>query len=352
MIGEPLRVVIIDDSVVYRKIVRRVLSNAPNVEIVGVAPDGQLALEVIEVMQPDLITLDVEMPILDGLGVLRELKRRSQKVAVIMISCLTAPGAELTTQALELGAFDFVLKPDHRTPTENIEQLRRDLMPKIEALAMHRNPPRKRAPVTVRPPTQAHRRPAEIVVIGVSTGGPEALAKLLPALPAEFPLPIVIVQHMPPMFTNTLARRLNATCALQVQEAEHDQMVEAGNIYIAPGGKQLKLLRSPKGARMCVNDDPPINSCRPSVDYLFCSAAEIYGDQAIGVILTGMGNDGTNGCQALKKQNSLVIAQDESSCVIYGMPRCVVEAGLADEEIPLQGIAASLQTHARSLQCK
>ena len=361
MSHDKLRVVVIDDSYVYRRIVRKVLGESSYVEVAGIAPDGQLALEVIDVTQPDLITLDVEMPVLDGIGVLKELKARNDQIGTIMVSCLTEPGAEATMAALKLGAFDFVLKPDKSSQAANREQLRRDLLPKVEAFAQQRRlnvdvstqaskPHRPKTAPNGKPTTavgcatKQTRSNTELVAIGVSTGGPEALAKLLPLVPASFPIPIVVVQHMPPMFTRTLANSLNSCTALNVVEGQHDAELVGGHIYLAPGGKQMKIVRRAKGNRLCVNDDPPRNSCRPSVDYLFESAADTYGGAVAAVVLTGMGNDGTEGCRALKSRGAHVVVQDRESSVVFGMPRCVIEAGLADEIAPLEEIANSLKS--------
>lgn len=346
MATAPIRVLIVDDSVVYRKVVRDVLIDAPDVEVVGVAANGRIALESTRLLKPDLFTLDLEMPELDGLGVLAELKRRESGAGAIMLSALTESGAKLTTTALELGAFDFVLKPSGVDAAANAEQLRRDLLPKIAAFAKSRRAisrPPSGAAVPAASFAKSSSHAPEIVVIGVSTGGPAALAQLLPSLPSDFPLPIVIVQHMPPVFTRTLAEGLDQTCPLHVQEGEDGAAVAAGNVYIAPGGKQVKLARSMLHTTLRVTDDPPEKNCRPSVDYLFRSVAELYRGRALGVVMTGMGDDGTVGCRLLKRHGAKIVVQDAASSVVYGMPRSVVEAGLADVISPLDGIAGELK---------
>lgn len=338
-----MRVLVVDDSTVFRKVVRDALAAQPGVEVVGVAPDGRRALEKVQQLQPDLITLDVEMPELDGLGVLAELGRLQAEVNVIMVSAATTAAAAQTAQALRLGAFDFIQKPNGPTLERNVELLRAELAPKIAALA-ERDSHSETAyvaseqtpalPVRAVPPP-APFRGAAVVAIGVSTGGPSALSRLLPKLPASFPTPIVIVQHMPPVFTKSLAEDLNRNCRLTVKEAVDGEPLVAGVAYIAPGGRQMKLAGKAVASSIVITDDPPERSCRPSVDYLFRSVAETYAGQTLAVILTGMGDDGTAGCRVLKRHGAQVAAQDQASCVVYGMPRQVVEAGLADVVCPL-----------------
>jgi two-component system, chemotaxis family, protein-glutamate methylesterase/glutaminase len=340
-----MRVLVVDDSTVFRKVVRDALAAQPGVEVVGVAPDGRRALEKFQQLQPDLITLDVEMPELDGLGVLAELQRLQAEVNVIMVSAATTAAAAQTAQALRLGAFDFIQKPNGPTLERNVELLRAELAPKIAALAELAGETHSGAdfcsvtPVAVQPfltlRPAAPFRGASIVAIGVSTGGPSALSRLLPKLPASFPTPIVIVQHMPPVFTKSLADDLNRNCQLTVKEAVDGEPLVAGVVYIAPGGRQMKLAGSAAAPSVVVTDDPPERSCRPSVDYMFRSVADTFGGQTLAVILTGMGDDGTAGCRVLKRQGAQIAVQDQSSCVVYGMPRQVVEAGLADVVCPL-----------------
>lgn len=355
-----MRVLVVDDSTIFRKVVRDALAAEPGVEVVGVAADGRRALEKIDQLQPDLVTLDVEMPELDGLGVLRELHGRSQTPTVIMLSSLTASGAVLTAQSLRLGAFDFILKPGESSLERNVQVLRAELGTRLQLLAARRSEssgsstaaPNGRASKTnAAEPAQpakcivlpsAKVRP-RVIAIGVSTGGPAALAKLLPNLPASLPVPVVLVQHMPPMFTKSLAEDLDRSCALSVREATHGDVLQAGTVYIAPGGRQMKII-SPEGRpRVEVTDDPPERGCRPSVDYMFRSVSEVYGPSVLAIVLTGMGDDGAAGCRALKQRGARVVAQDQASCVVYGMPRQVVEAGLADIVCPLGEIDGVIQ---------
>jgi two-component system chemotaxis response regulator CheB len=347
MTPPPLRVLVVDDSALYRKIVRGVLEQIPGLEVLGAAANGRVALERIVAERPDVITLDLEMPELDGLGLLRELHARSIDLRAIVISSLTAVGAKATSEALQLGAFDFVLKPSSGGPDASALQLRNDLEPRIKAcLALRSKPATKgvaavqKAPSTpgsVQPQTQGSEstkptswKTPRIIGIGVSTGGPVALHKLLRQFPADFPCPIVAVQHMPPIFTKTLADDLNRNCALEVLEGSDRMSVKPGRVILAPGGRQMRICRDEDQVFVQVTDDPAERNCRPAVDYLFRSLSEEFGNRAWGVILTGMGDDGLLGCQAMKQRGSAILAQDESSCVVYGMPLAVAEAGLAD----------------------
>ena len=358
----PLRVLVVDDSALYRKVVRSVLEQLPGVEVIGQAQNGKFALERIIADRPDVITLDMEMPELDGLGLLRELRDRKISLSAIMISTLTAAGAQATSQALQLGAFDFVLKPTLPDVAANERQLKADLAPRLEACRLVRkNRPAIRAasrPTTAAagetkqtsalpsrpqfpPSTASLRRTPEIIGIGVSTGGPVALNKLLPLLSPQTP-PLVIVQHMPPIFTKTLADDLNRRCQFEVVEGYQGMTVQAGRAIIAPGGKQMRIVRDERRTYIQITDDPPERNCRPAVDFLFRSIAAEYGAKAWGAILTGMGDDGMLGCRAMKERGAAILAQDEASCVVYGMPRAVAEAGLVDVVGPLDAIAGRI----------
>ena len=359
-----LRVLVVDDSVVFRTLVRNLLDDCPDIEVVGVAANGRIAMDKIQILKPDLVTLDVEMPVLDGLGVLTAIRQRQIDVGVIMLSALTNAGARLTTSALKLGAFDFVLKPQGNDLEENIATLRRQLVPKITACGRRREktalrrqsagqPSSPAQPVSRQTATETGeiRRPAQaaqgaatsstttrvspntvlnVVAIGISTGGPAALAEAFPKLSADFPVPLLVVQHMPPMFTASLAADLDRSCSLNVCEAKDGQRIEAGTVYFAPGGRHMKAEQGDNQVVARITDDPRERSCRPSVDFLFRSVAEVWGKNALGVVMTGMGDDGKEGCAALRHHGARIVAQDEESCVIYGMPRAVVEAGLAD----------------------
>jgi len=340
-----VRVLVVDDSTLFRKVVRDVLAGLAGVEVVGVAANGRIALEKIEQLRPDLMTLDVEMPELDGIGVLKELRSDRSAPAAIMLSALTDRNALKTTEALELGAFDFILKPSGKNLADNTEQLRHSLSPRIAAFrASRRALPKHSTQSTNAPeafPNPSSQSP-KVCLIGVSTGGPAALAELLPSFAADFSLPIIIVQHMPAVFTRKLAERLDQKCQLKVQEIEDGMEIRPGNIYIAPGEKQTQVVHGVPYAKLRVTDDPPEKHCRPSVDYLFRHAAQVYGGRALAVVLTGMGDDGTEGCRILKSLGCRVVTQDAPSCVVYGMPRSVAEAGLSNVVAPLNRIKETI----------
>lgn len=353
-ISDPLRLLVVDDSALYRKLVSQVLAEADNVEVVGTACNGRVALEKIDQLRPDLITLDLEMPELDGLGVLRQLQERHSPVGAIVLSALSTEGATATTKALEAGAFDFNLKPTGASPEESLDELRRNLIPKVHAFAdtktrrasrLHSSTHVHTVPadheVTPTDFDKPHRLP-RIMAIGISTGGPKALMQLIPSLPANFPVPIVLVQHMPPVFTKTLAEELNRHSKLNVVEAAHGDALRPGSVYIAPGGKQMKLLRHGLTTSVVITDEAPERNCKPSVDYLFRSVAEIYGGDVLAAILTGMGDDGLLGCKLLKRRGATIMAQNEASCVVYGMPRQIVENNLADCILPLEKLAEQM----------
>lgn len=352
-----LRVLVVDDTIVYRKSVSDILQEIPGVEVAGVAHNGKIALEKIERLKPDLLTLDIEMPVMNGLEVLAELKKKHPKIGVIMLSTLTSEGSDMTMQALELGAFDFILKPQSSSLVKSKQQVKKALQPMLDAFAKHqlfRRPvaPQHRArtistprstpkAAAITPGREVRRGKSEIIGIGISTGGPNALNQVLPKLPGDINVPILIVQHMPPVFTKSLAASLNKKCALTVKEAEDQEIIVANTIYIAPGGKQMKLVAAADGRHRLIRitDDPPENSCRPSVDYLFRSIGDYYVGRATAVIMTGMGSDGTKGLGVLKNKGAYIIAQDESSCVVYGMPKAPAELGYANIVAPLGRIA-------------
>ncbi len=356
MHAKPLRILVVDDSVLYRKVVRAVVAAIPGIEVVGTAVNGRDALDKITSLSPDLITLDMEMPLLDGLGVLRELQRRGLAVKTVMISAFTAEGAQATSQALRLGAFDFVLKPAGTSLEQSQRQLRDDLVPIIEACrnSLHTGQvfPASKGPVAAASEEGLHERMQAvvnschgrraIVGIGISTGGPAALTRMLPQLPADFPCPIVIVQHMPPMFTKSLADDLNRLCRLEVREASAGVAIVPGQIWLAPGGSQMRVAKQADKTVVEITEDPPERNCKPAVDYLFRSLALHFGRQTVAAVMTGMGDDGTIGSQMLKERGALILAQDEASCVVYGMPRAVAEAGVVDRVVPLDQMASQL----------
>jgi two-component system chemotaxis response regulator CheB len=361
---ERVRVLVVDDSLIYRKVVRDALATLPQVEVVGSAANGRLAIEKIEQYSPDMITLDFEMPELDGLGVLKWLRQSKRPTKAVMLSALTMEGGEATLQALHEGAFDFVVKPSGKSAQQNQRDLEAALLQRVDAMQMMLAGLRARAPIgrssVVAPPVATtskvsipENRPVAgthrvgIVAIGVSTGGPDALRTMLPMLPADFPVPIVVVQHMPPVFTKSLAESLDKICHLRVTEGIDGQAVKPGQIVIAPGGKQMRVLKTAAGhAQIKLTDDAPVQSCRPSVDYLLYSMAESFGNQTLSVIMTGMGYDGADGCRRLHGLGAPVIAQNEATCVVYGMPRKPIEEGLADVVSPLNSLAAEIRRFA------
>lgn len=343
--GTKLRALVVDDSVVIRRLVTHALSEDPDIEVVGSAPDGVVALARIPQLNPHVVTLDVEMPRMDGLATLREIRKQYPDLIVIMFSTLTDRGAAITMEALSLGAQDYVTKASNTGSLDrSLENLRGDLIPKVKQFFQF-GPPvaAPPAPARIAPtrPKTARLHP-QAVVIGVSTGGPTALASLVPSLPANFPLPVLIVQHMPPMFTRLLAERLQAQSKLRVIEASEGMRVEPGCVLIAPGNYHMRVRRNGRGAAVVLDQSPPENSCRPAADVLFRSAAEVYGGAAIGVVLTGMGKDAFRGCEALRGQGAYIIAQDEASSVVWGMPGFVSKAGLADATVSLQAVVPEL----------
>lgn len=342
-----IRVLVVDDAVVMRKMITDVLGRDPQIEVCGTAANGKIALQKLPQLNPDLVTMDVEMPEMDGIETLRELRKTYPKLPVIMFSTLTAKGATTTLDALSLGATDYVTKPANvGSVAEGIQRLETDLVPKIKAHCRHLRadgPPgdhtqfvSRLKPVTLSPRTSS--RPIEIVCIGTSTGGPNALADVFKNFPVDFPVPIVVVQHMPPMFTAMLAERLAATSQVRFHEGAHGQVIEPGHGYIAPGGKHMEVKRVGLQTVLQLHEGPPENSCRPAVDVLFRSVVAGFGASALGVILTGMGQDGLRGCQLLREQGGQLIAQDEKSSVVWGMPGCVAQAGLADTIVPLDRV--------------
>ena len=340
--GEKIRVLVVDDSVVIRRLVTHALEQDPLIEVVGSASNGSIALQRIPQCNPDLLTLDIEMPEMDGLETLRHVRHDFPGLRVIMFSTLAARGAAITLEALTLGADDYVTKASNGGSLDrSLERLREELIPKIKQFFLA--PVKSCAHLSgAASPSWAPATQPRAVVIGASTGGPAALGEILPKFPAGFPLPVLVVQHMPPLFTKLLAERLHTACLLGVEEAIHGQPVNPGKILVAPGDFHLKLEASCGGVRVSLDRSPPQNSCRPAVDALFTSAGEVYGGSAIAAILTGMGQDGLRGAQILKARGARILAQDEPSSVVWGMPGAVAGAGLADRVLPLDQIVPEI----------
>ena len=340
-----IRILVVDDSVVIRKLLADTLSADPALEVVGVASDGRIALSKIALLRPDLVTLDIEMPVMDGLQTLVELRKLYPKLPVIMFSTLTERGAAATLDALSLGASDYATKPSNTGSTViALERIRIELIPKIKALCGIAS--LKLQPLPICRPVQKVRvrlnQPIEIVAIGTSTGGPNALAEVLPRIPKDFPVPIVVVQHMPPIFTRLLAERLSSRSAIPVAEGVAGSVLVAGHAWIAPGNFHMGVTGSRLSCRLSLNQDPQENSCRPAVDVLFRSVAAAYGANVLGVVMTGMGSDGVLGAQYILDAGGNVIIQDEASSVVWGMPGLVHASGLDDAAYPLDQLAPEI----------
>jgi two-component system chemotaxis response regulator CheB len=342
----PIRILVVDDSVVARRIISEILSDEDGLEVVGTAPNGRIALAKIERMRPDLVTLDIDMPELDGMETLSRVRAAYPEIDVIMVSNLTQRGARVTVDALFLGAADYVTKATQTTSAEAARaHLRDQLIPKIRALYLGREgtavPARTVVPSAG---TTAPKRTAKvgIVAIGASTGGPNALADVLNTIPKGLVAPVVIVQHMPKNFTAFLADRLNSRCALTVREAENGTVLTAGDAWIAPGDLHIKVRRNGLTTEIVTDDGALVNSCRPSADVLFTSVAKCYNASALAVVLTGMGQDGLEGCRAIAAAGGRIVVQDQETSVVWGMPGNVFNAGLADVVLPCREIGPEI----------
>jgi len=352
-----IRVLVVDDSVVVRRVITTALSEDPMIEVIGTAANGRLALPKVSLLRPDVITLDIEMPEMDGLATLPHIRKINPRVPIIMFSTLSTPGASATLDALAAGATDFCTKPMHIGGlAEGVAMVRAELLPKVKALCGVTNlRPASMLGATLRPtqtqstlkaprPERPVGPPArvEVVVIGVSTGGPTALRAVWDQLPASLPVPVLVVQHMPPMFTTLLAQRLNDLGNLPMAEGTNGATVVPGRAWLAPGDHHMTVRREGTSVRVHLDQAPPENSCRPAADPLFRSAVNVWGKGVLAVVLTGMGSDGLHGCEAVVGAGGQVLAQDEQTSVVWGMPGQVVHAGLADSVVPLNEVAATI----------
>lgn len=363
-----IRVLVVDDSALMRRLITTALMLDPEIEIAGTAVNGRDAVQRLNEINPDAVTLDIEMPLLDGIGALIEIRKLQPQLPVIMFSTLTEKGATKTLEALSRGASDFVTKPSNTTSMEaSMASVREQLIPKIKALTAVRRlaeaarpkpietpststaptAPSSAASTRAVPPTPPPAPavppgPPEVLLVGASTGGPDAWARVLESLPADFPLPILMVQHMPPLFTTMFAERLDRNSPLSVREAQDGDVPKAGEVLIAPGGLHMRLTKSGTSIRVALDEGPPENFCRPAVDALFRSAVPIYGGRSVVLILTGMGQDGLEGTRPLVELGAQVIVQDEASSVVWGMPGAVASAGLAHQVLGLEKVATAV----------
>ena len=366
VIAKPIRVMVVDDAIVVRRLLTRWISAEPDMMMIGAARTGREAVEQLESYDPDVVVLDVDMPELDGISALPLLLKKKRDLVVIMASALTRRGAEISLRALSLGAADYIPKPETTPDPSTSVEFHRELIDKIRSLGRRGRfllrqwkpdgvaqppepPPRQHAPLaqpdgvaafTLRPFALS---PPRALLIGSSTGGPQALTTLIGQIGATIErAPILITQHMPPTFTTVLAEHLSRVRGRPVTEARHDEPVTAGGVYVAPGGRHMRVVRGRGGPAIALSDDPPVNFCKPAVDPLLSSAAQVWGAASFAVVLTGMGSDGTRGAADIAAAGGSVIAQDEATSVVWGMPRSVAQAGLCSAVLPLGQIAAEV----------
>lgn len=347
-----IRVLVVDDSVVIRKILGDVVSSDPDLELAGFAPNASIALQRIPQVNPDVVVLDVEMPEVDGIETVRLIRQGWPRLPVIMCSALTERGADVTLRALANGASDYVTKPSNMGGRDvSIAAFAAEVLPKIRALGGRTNePPREPVPAAERLRARKSPRPVEVLAIGSSTGGPTALSTVFSSLAPDIGVPIVIVQHMPPLFTRMLAERLTAGSSVKVFEAVEGMPLEAGQAYVAPGNFHMTVARAAGGAVLHLNQEPPENSCRPAVDVTFRSLAAAYGPGVLAAVLTGMGHDGTRGAAEIVERGGVVVVQDRASCVVPSMPSSVADAGLADAVVPLHEMGVELAHRVKRLR--
>ena len=343
--SNPVRVLVVDDSALMRKLIPQILQADSSIQVVGTAMDGNFGLKKIGELRPQVVTLDLEMPGMNGLDMLKEIMLR-HPVPVIVVSSHSTEGASVTFKALSLGAFDFVAKP--ADVSSRMPEIAQELIGKIKAAALSRGfgvcplPSFQAARPGERAALDSKKKPTKVVAIGISTGGPQALQYLLPQLPSDFPGTILVVQHMPEGFTDMFARRLDEVCAIRVKEAQSGDILLAGRALICPGNRHLKVKKLPLGDVVVLSDEPRVNGHRPSVDVLFHSLAQEFGSKGMAVLMTGMGDDGAQGLGAVKAAGGLTVAQSEDSCVVYGMPKAAIDRGFASRVVPLDVLVNTL----------
>ncbi len=339
-----VRILVVDDSAFMRKAISMMLEDDPDIEVIGTARDGIEAIEKVKSLKPDLMTLDVEMPRMDGITALKKIMKENP-LPVLMVSSLTAEGARTTIEAMSAGAVDFIPKQLSYVSLD-ITKIKGDLIAKIKAITRNRlkifSKPLTNRAAASKKSSSLKLMGAQIVTIGISTGGPFSLQKVVPSLPEDFPIPVAIVQHMPPHFTRSLAERLDSISRLEVCEAEDGMELTRGKVFIAPGGLHMKFRRSGSSVRFSISKEPNDTLHRPSVDVMFSSAFDMFGGRVLAAVMTGMGHDGLEGAKLIKNAGGKIIAQDEASCVVYGMPKSIVDADLADAVVPLEEIASAI----------
>jgi len=340
---KPVRVLVVDDSALMRKLIPKILEQDDAIEVVGTAMDGNFCLKKIEDLNPQVVTLDLEMPGLHGIDTLKEIMRR-WSLPVIVVSSHSTAGASITLKALAFGAFDFVAKP--KDVSSRMPEIAGELIRKIRAAAHYGVAQPQFLPEDTPSDVLQKQHPAaptRIIAIGVSTGGPNALQYLFSKLPVEFAGSILVVQHMPDGFTELFAKRLDETCAIRVKEAQSGDLLVAGRALVCPGNRHMKVKRLPLGNVAVLSEDPPVNGHRPSADVLFRSVADEFGSQAMGLIMTGMGEDGAAGMGAIRAAGGLTVAQSQKTCVVYGMPKATIDRGYAMRTVDLQDLPNLLQ---------
>lgn len=348
--SENIKIMVVDDTITYRQILSKVVESLPGAELISSASSGRTALMKLESLKPDLVFLDVMMPEMDGIETLRHIKEKFPAVEVVMVSGVDKEAAKVTLSSLELGALDFVAKPHATSMEEGLSHLTEALEPVIEVVRQRKGKSSRPAP---KPPLVPAAKAPEVpkgkpkggysaILLGISTGGPNALHDLFSALKTKLSVPVMIVQHMPPMFTASLAERLDAVSPMTVKEAEAGEAALPGHVYIAPGGKHMALYRDGGALKLQIMDGPPVNHCKPAVDVLFDSAAKLGDLNPLLVVMTGMGKDGARGASKLRAQGAYCLIQDEPSSVVWGMPGAVYEAKAADEVLPLGKLGARM----------